>query len=418
MNSILSFQSEDVRLLENEYQLGLDNLEKLTQLKDECYLLRMKSNNEKATLIYSKNKNKQLKLIKKNQSILSNQSQTINNSIDTISSETDSICSEKQKQFKWNTTTTSIVSTITNNPVEFIRYPTVLTNYSNIVKQQKSTVKKKSIEKMFNDTYYPNLQNLYKTSLDEKDFLLYETKQLLERQSQRFNKAITDEILLNKTKQKVSPSEGSDIICTIPNWLSNHGLTAKKLRLTDLLKSFTVRLRPTYIPALRHHVVSEVLKQTLPIAYVNKKKSTKSPEIHLFNPLAINFDQYEKDLRNALFLIEKKLIEIIFEYIDNDSLNNLRKDINLDKYTKWRSKLCWYQDYANILKTFEKNNWPFPQNEFNLLTNELDMGQKYLNEAKHLKNSGYSHRSYRSLKQMNSTISDRAPCGHPYRIHH
>lgn len=92
---------------------------------------------------------------------------------------------------------------------------------------------------------------------------------------------------------------------TIPNWLSNHGLTAKKLRLTDLLKSFTVRLRPTYIPALRHHVVSEVLKQTLPIAYVNRKKSTKSPEIHLFNPLAINFEQYEKDLRNALFLIEK-----------------------------------------------------------------------------------------------------------------
>ncbi|VDP32792.1 unnamed protein product [Schistosoma curassoni] len=401
MNSIISFQSEDVRLLENEYQLGLDNLEKLAQLKDECYLLRMKANNEKATLIHSKNKNKQLKLTEKNQYILSNKSQAINNSTDTISSEIDSVCSEKQKQSKWNTTTTSIISTITNNPAEFVRYPTVLTNHSNIVKQKKSTVKKKSIEKMFNDTYYPNLQNLYKTSLDEKDFLLYETRQLLERQSQRFNKAITG-------KQHY----------TIPNWLSNHGLTAKKLRLTDLLKPFTVRLRPTYIPALRHHVVSEVLKQTLPIAYVNKKKSTKSPEIHLFNPLAINFEQYEKDLRNALFLIEKKLIEIIFEYIDNDSLNNLRKDVNLDKYTKWRSKLCWYQDYANILKTFEKNNWPFPQNEFNLLTNELDMGQKYLNEAKHLKNSGNSHRSYRTLKQMNSTFSDRAPCGHPYRIHH
>ncbi|CAH8556129.1 unnamed protein product [Schistosoma haematobium] len=418
INKPKQWESEDVRLLENEYQLGLDNLEKLAQLKDECYLLRMKANNEKATLIHSKNKNKQLKLTEKNQYILSNKSQTINNSTDTISSEIDSVCSEKQKQSKWNTTTTSIISTITNNPAEFVRYPIVLTNHSNIVKQQKSTVKKKSIEKMFNDTYYPNLQNLYKTSLDEKDFLLYETKQLLGRQSQRFNKAITDEILLNKTKQKVSPSEGSDIIYTIPNWLSNHGLTAKKLRLTDLLKSFTVRLRPTYIPALRHHVVSEVLKQTLPIAYVNKKKSTKSPEIHLFNPLAINFEQYEKDLRSALFLIEKKLIEIIFEYIDNDSLNNLRKDVNLDKYTKWRSKLCWYQDYANILKTFEKNNWPFPQNEFNLLTNELDMGQKYLNEAKHLKNSGNSHRSYRTLKQMNSTLSDRAPCGHPYRIHH
>ncbi|CAH8543954.1 unnamed protein product [Schistosoma curassoni] len=373
INKPKQWESEDVRLLENEYQLGLDNLEKLAQLKDECYLLRMKANNEKATLIHSKNKNKQLKLTEKNQYILSNKSQAINNSTDTISSEIDSVCSEKQKQSKWNTTTTSIISTITNNPAEFVRYPTVLTNHSNIVKQKKSTVKKKSIEKMFNDTYYPNLQNLYKTSLDEKDFLLYETRQLLERQSQRFNKAITDEILLDKTKQKVSPSEGSDIIYTIPNWLSNHGLTAKKLRLTDLLKPFTVRLRPTYIPALRHHVVSEVLKQTLPIAYVNKKKSTKSPEIHLFNPLAINFEQYEKDLRNALFLIEKKLIEIIFEYIDNDSLNNLRKDVNLDKYTKWRSKLCWYQDYANILKTFEKNNWPFPQNEFNLLTNELDM---------------------------------------------
>lgn len=76
---------------------------------------------------------------------------------------------------------------------------------------------------------------------------------------------------------------------------------------------------------------------------------------------------------NFFLFSYRKLIEIIFEYIDNDSLNNLRKDVNLDKYTKWRSKLCWYQDYANILKTFEKNNWPFPQNEFNLLTNELDM---------------------------------------------
>uniref|UniRef100_A0A3Q0KL76 VWFA domain-containing protein n=1 Tax=Schistosoma mansoni TaxID=6183 RepID=A0A3Q0KL76_SCHMA len=417
------WESEDVRLLENEYQIGLDNLEKLAQLKDECYLLRMKANKETATTTtatvkHSQKENKQLELTEKNQSILPKKSHSIVKSTDTINSETNSTCSQKQRQSKWNTTTNSIVSTVTNNPAEFIRYPTVLNNHSNIIKHPQSTVKKKFVEKMFNDTYYPNLQNLYKTSLDEKDFLLYETKQLLERQSQRFNKAITDEILLNKTKQKVSSSQGSDVICTIPNWLSHNGLAAKKLRLTDLLKSFTVRLRPTYIPALRHHVVSEVLKQTLPIAYVNKKKFTRSPEIRLFNPLAINFEQYEKSLRNALFIIEKKLIEIIFEYIDNDSLNNLRKDVNLDKYKKWRSKLCWYQDYATILKTFKENNWPFPQNEFNLLTNELDMGQKYLNEAKHLKSTGNPHRSYRSLKQMNSTFDDRAPCGHPYRIHH
>ncbi|CAH8560226.1 unnamed protein product [Schistosoma rodhaini] len=423
VNKPKQWESEDVRLLENEYQIGLDNLEKLAQLKDECYLLRMKANKETATTTtatvkHFQKENKQLELTEKNQSILSKKSHSIVKSTDTINSETNSTCSQKHKQSKWNTTTNSIVSTVTNNPAEFIRYPTVLNNHSNIIKHPQSTVKKKFVEKMFNDTYYPNLQNLYKTSLDEKDFLLYETKQLLERQSQRFNKAITDEILLNKTKQKVSSSQGSDVICTIPNWLSHNGLAAKKLRLTDLLKSFTVRLRPTYIPALRHHVVSEVLKQTLPVAYVNKKKCTKSPEIRLFNPLAINFEQYEKSLRNALFIIEKKLIEIIFEYIDNDSLNNLRKDVNLDKYKKWRSKLCWYQDYANILKTFKENNWPFPQNEFNLLTNELDMGQKYLNEAKHLKSTGNPHRSYRSLKQMNSTFDDRAPCGHPYRIHH
>ncbi|XP_018651069.1 hypothetical protein Smp_127480 [Schistosoma mansoni] len=209
------------------------------------------------------------------------------------------------EQSKWNTTTNSIVSTVTNNPAEFIRCLQMSFH-------------------ILTDTYYPNLQNLYKTSL------------------------------------------------TIPNWLSHNGLAAKKLRLTDLLKSFTVRLRPTYIPALRHHVVSEVLKQTLPIAYVNKKKFTrKHMNINIFLCL---IKTYNYSLIFCLtFFSYRKLIEIIFEYIDNDSLNNLRKDVNLDKYKKWRSKLCC---------------------------------------------TGNPHRSYRSLKQMNSTFDDRAPCGHPYRIHH
>ncbi|CAH8502485.1 unnamed protein product [Schistosoma turkestanicum] len=420
VNKPKQWESEDVRLLENEYQLGLDNLKKLTKLKDECYLLRMKTNKKPPTIIDSANENKQLKPTGKTQSIfLTNKSDSVVHSMDTIKSDDDSICSQSQKQSIRDSTTTEIDGTPTYSPAEFEHRPTISKNHSKVVKRQKSTVKQKSIQKISNDAYYPNLQNLYnKTSLNEEDFHLYETKQLLEKQNERLNEANeVDEMLLNKTRQEVSSSQGSDIIYTIPDWLSQNSLTAKKLRLTDLLKSYTVRLRPTYIPALGHHVVSEVLKQTLPVAYVNKKKFTKSPEIHLFNPLAINFEQYQKNLRNALFIIEKKLIGIIFEYIDDDSLNNLRKDVNLDKYTKWRSKLCWYQDYVHILKIFEKNNWPFPQDEFKLLTNELDLGKKYLNEVKQLKSSGNSYRSHRSSKQMNSAFAaDRAPCGHPYRI--
>ncbi|KAK4471384.1 hypothetical protein MN116_004817 [Schistosoma mekongi] len=412
VNQPKQWESEDVRLLEDEYQLGLNNLKKLAQLKDECYLLRMKANKVKTSPL---NDNKQIKLINNKKSLSNHLPSTIYTKINSTIFKSNSL---NDKQFNLNTSTDCIIDTITNNPVECTRYPTGLTNHSKISKLQKLSVKKKSNRKISTDAYYPNLQNLYKTFGDENDFVLCETKQLLERQSQRFNKAIREEMLLQKTNQKVDSSQQSDILYTIPDWLSHHSLTAKKLRLNDLLKSFTVRLRPTYIPALGHHVVSEVLKQTLPIAYVNKNNFAKSPEIRLLNPLAINFEQYEKNLRNALYIIEKKLIKIIFEYINNDSLNKLRESVNLLNYTKWRSKLCWYQDNACILNIFEVNNWPFPQNEFNLLTNQLDMGQKYMNEVKHLKEKINSSMLSRSSKQINSTFYDRAPCGHLYRRHY
>ncbi|KAH8876044.1 von Willebrand factor A domain-containing protein 3B [Schistosoma japonicum] len=370
VNQPKQWESEDVRLLEDEYQLGLNNLEKLAQLKDECYLLRMKANKIKPN---STHDNKPIKLT-------TNKKSLSNKLLSTVYAKVNSTHSTNDSQFNLTTTTDCIVDTITKEQVECLHYPTVLTNHSKTNKSQKLSIKKKPKKKMSTDAYYPNLQNLHKIFGDEKDFVLCETKQLLERQK---------EMLMHKANQKVDSRQGSDILYTIPDWLSHHSLTAKKLRLNDLLKSFTVRLRPTYIPALGHHVVSEVLKQTLPIAYVHKNNFTNSPEIRLLNPLAINFEQYEKNLRNALYIIEKKLIEIIFEYIDSDSLNDLRENVNLVKYTKWKSKLCWYQDN----------------------------GQNYLNEIKHLKEKRNSSMLIRSSKQINSTFYDRAPCGHPYRRH-
>ncbi|CAH8533773.1 unnamed protein product [Heterobilharzia americana] len=371
-NKPQQWESEDIRLLEKEYQLGLDNLEKLAQIRDECYLLRMKSTK---SIKGVQSKTYQLKSL-----------QNKLPSSDVTNSDKGSIVSFKQNQCKRSYS--SHQSTYNDHNInnktkaKLIHCSTVLFNQSKTINSKKSTIRKwQPIQKLSNDPYYPNLQSLCANVDSGNDFVLYETKQLLDRQSQRYNEAKREEISAHKTKKQLMELKNQEQFILFQN-------------------------------ALGHHVVSEVLKQTLPIAYVSRTKLLKCPEIRLFNPLAINFEQYEKNLRNALFTIEKKLIEIIFQYLNNESLNSLCKDVHLDKYKKWRSKLCWYQDYKCIIKTFEKLNWPFPQHELILLTNELDAGQKYLEQVKNLKKQ--SCRS--SIKCDNILTTRYAPCGHPYRV--
>nr|CAH8847920.1 unnamed protein product [Trichobilharzia regenti] len=407
LNRPEQWESEDIRRLENEYQLGLDNLEKLAQLRDECHLLRMKS---------TRNNNKEPTPLRKKSS---SKCFSYTSNTDTTNSIKDSISSIKPKQSR-RKLCTATQSTHNSNSSSRRKCLSPTIDTINERGSQNFTTRKQSIRKIFSDSCYPNLHNLSVKSRDDDDFLLYETKQLLDRQTQRYNEAIREEILISeRQEEEANLNEPSRRLYTISEWLSQHSLANEKVRFNDLLKSFTVRLRPKYIPALGHHVVSEVLKQTLPVAYVSMSKSSKSPEICLMNPLAINVGQYEKKLTSVLFTIEKKLIEIVFQYLDNESLAKLRKNVHLDIYKKWHSKLCWYQDHSCIVNTFEAANWPFPHDEFLLLTKELDLGQKYFNQARKLKSKQKSNNSYKiPVKNGDSPSPSHAPCGHAYRLHH
>ncbi|KAF8562040.1 hypothetical protein P879_10296, partial [Paragonimus westermani] len=192
---------------------------------------------------------------------------------------------------------------------------------------------------------------------------------------------------------------------TITNWIARYGLRAQELRLLDLLAPIAVPLRPSYVPALKKHVYSEVLRKSLPLAFISPKKPARKPTIRLINPLAIDYVSYEKSLTAALSKIEKKLVEIIVQYLEEDAINDLRRKVHLEKYSKWWNHICWYQHGGEILRTFESANWPFPKEDFICLTRELDEGANHLSLA--LKIREYSHPIRRR--------STRAACGHVIR---
>ncbi|KAF7232805.1 hypothetical protein EG68_07892, partial [Paragonimus skrjabini miyazakii] len=392
------WESEDLRLLREEYRRGLDCLEKMAQLRDECQRLAWKSIKPLAVELDNKIDKRKTRRPARSRSMYTNGRQGSNDT----SLDSDQTLVDNNQTASLRRSTQSLKQK--PNTAAFVKYPEIIESKPKKPTGSKSPFSCRSKRENDYDPYYAFVKSLHQDHAQNEDFILFETKEVLDRQAKRYQEQmkaqLTTKLAARESKLKTERNNAEPI--TIPNWIARYGLRAQELRLLDLLAPVAVRLRPSYVPALKKHVYSEVLRKSLPLAFVSPTKPTRKPIIRLINPLAIDYVSYEKSLTAALGKIEKKLIEIIVRYLEEDAIKNLRRTLHLEKYPKWWNHVCWYQHRKEILRTFESANWPFPKEDFICLTRELDEGANHLSLA--LKIREYPNQTRRR--------SMRSACGH------
>lgn len=79
-------------------------------------------------------------------------------------------------------------------------------------------------------------------------------------------------------------------------WLSLHGLTARKLRIVDILAPTFIPQIPKHVPILNKRVLSRVFDDVLPISHVSARKDL----MHVINPEAVDLEGYIERLTAAI----------------------------------------------------------------------------------------------------------------------
>ena len=80
-----------------------------------------------------------------------------------------------------------------------------------------------------------------------------------------------------------------------------HGLTAKKLRIVDVLAPTFIPQIPKHVPILNKKVLSRVFDDVLPISHV----SAKNDLMHVINPEAVDLLGYIERVREAIETFHK-----------------------------------------------------------------------------------------------------------------
>ncbi|GAA53238.1 von Willebrand factor A domain-containing protein 3B [Clonorchis sinensis] len=398
------WESEDIRLLRAEYRLGLRSLERMAELRDECRRLAKES-----ALIQRKRKrtSEPSRLKKSDESEL----------LPRVGQHVWKIAKPSSpRKTGPKPDTMKFDSPGTTNVADGYQYKgktdSEMTGSSRQAERGHTApeqIKPAQLGKM------PRQENKAGTDVTSTRKLQpdYEGKEhvTLFRTKDIFDKLDLKEA--SHSKENIRGKQGSrqfkdpekDKPIDIPSWIARYGLRPLKLRLIDLLSPVAVPLRPSYIPSLRHNIISNVLLETLPVAFISPSKRSESEVVHVFNPLAVDYNSYEKALTAALARIERKLTEVIARYLSDDGVKSLVERSAIKQGLTWQTQLCWYQYKDAIIQAFENEQWPIAKKDFYILANELDKGgQDYL-EAKKLKRFG------RTSTQQSPSIF-RQPCGH------
>ncbi|KAL3318031.1 basonuclin 1, partial [Cichlidogyrus casuarinus] len=179
----------------------------------------------------------------------------------------------------------------------------------------------------------------WKDSGPEQDFLLLETKELLDKQDRKIKKKMVHELIVSRKRQNVA-LEKQVMPFFKPNaatWLGKHGIKAQGLTIFDMLAPSSLRLSLSHVPLLGKDVISPIVSDTMPVAYL--RPHLKKPKIRLANPTLVDIRTYLMRLQACLRKIERHSINLVLEHLKNSEAKKLRKECNLEDVKSWISHL-------------------------------------------------------------------------------
>ncbi|KAK2509427.1 hypothetical protein MC885_004754, partial [Smutsia gigantea] len=176
--------------------------------------------------------------------------------------------------------------------------------------------------------------------------------------AERMSILLAGEHLGDKPSERLTPEGGrmyeqESSSTSSANWLSMHGLGAKKLTILDALSVTAVPHSPTCVPVLDKHVVSKVFDEVLPPAHV----SNNTNKMTLINPQGVKLNIYKQKVEQAIKSYEKLDANKPMRYLENKAALN---------------------------KALERLNWPISLEELSILENEILAGKMYIKQAMEL----------------------------------
>ncbi|RUS89184.1 hypothetical protein EGW08_003063, partial [Elysia chlorotica] len=172
-------------------------------------------------------------------------------------------------------------------------------------------------------------------------------------------------IILNTLSSNSRASEMSS-----KQWLSKHGLVAKRLTILDALGSTFIPHKAKYVSILDKHVMSKVFDEVLPIAHVSK-----SQNVRLVNPNGVNLKEYEKKVKAAQEKFRKRLNALVWNVLSESAKEEFDSD----------GPVSFEENQSKILLHLEDANWPVREQDVTLLANEIARAEKFLHQSRALR---------------------------------
>ncbi|VDH98103.1 Hypothetical predicted protein [Mytilus galloprovincialis] len=392
-----SWESEDIRLLKEEIRRGLEHLQKIEDLRDECSDLSWKSGAENLRESRCSRNHPMPKTDRPSAVPAMNPSEIFRP--DPLSIPRPKSCPPPREDRQ----TPSPPPRSASPPVQ--KSSLRIRRYSRPVSARKSSQNPLSASKKEISSRPRRKSAHTRTSLlrtmtstgrfDPDEWLLPETRQLFEKQAKHQQQlAEVDQKRENaRTFRKKRLARAKETSSKI--WLSKHGLVAKKLTILDALAPTFIPRRAKYVPILDRHVLSKVFDDILPMAHVSSRK----PHVTLINPSAVDLHGYEQKVHKAIVSYHKRLNKIVWEALPEEE----RKKLDSDKPVPFE------ENRNELLDALDNAGWPIKENDIILLEEEITRANNFLQQSKDLRRASDPRRkdSYDNLLERVMDMDDQ-----------
>ncbi|XP_052792048.1 von Willebrand factor A domain-containing protein 3B-like [Mya arenaria] len=387
-----SFESEDIRLLKEELSRGLENLDRVAELRDECSKLSWKKGID------------ELKSCSRAHPLPGK---------DRVSAVP---AMEPQELYRSHTPTPpprpgSAPPDRSHTPTP--PPPKVTTS----VESRSFTMAKRKTSKTRPSSARGSMKPLAaghtRTSLlrtlnsqgsfDPEEWLLPETKQLFEKQATRQKRLAQGpemgQIFLSDGESVLEENAMSPRVLDIvearerhafrgsvrrfsklrtvssKEWLKKNSLVAKQLTLLDALAPTLVTHKAKYVPILDKHVMAKVFDEILPIAHVSNK-SRRS--IKLINPQGVNLKAYEERLLRQIDIYNRRLDALVWGAVP--------RDLRDEEFGEEKGPVSFLNNRIWFMKALEEAQWPISSYNIILLEEEIGKAERFLQQSRDLRN--------------------------------
>ncbi|KAL8616726.1 hypothetical protein ACOMHN_017764 [Nucella lapillus] len=203
------------------------------------------------------------------------------------------------------------------------------------------------------------------------EWLLPETAQLFDQQShrQRHLAEKANQVTKHKKRRhKLAKSHTS----SSKQWLKRNGLVARRLTILDALSPTLVPHRSTYVPVLDKRVMARVFDEILPFAHVSSRQKNK---MTLVNPSAINLSDYEDKLEKVIARYTRRLDTIVW--------NALPQSVKEEFETE--EPASFPENRSKFLQALEEEEWPVTYSDIVALEKEIAKGEVFLRQSRDLR---------------------------------